>query len=99
MHAGTLTLDFYRLLTTQVGRQRLAFLGHEHTFRPYTVPIVYSNTHRAELIVHCLRSQFTLIQDVVISRKVDTVNTEVEQFLNTNYDNTLDPATSSGAIS
>lgn len=52
-----------------------------------------------ETSLRSLRNQFTLNQDVFKPRMVDVVNTEVEHFLNTTHNYTLNPALPSEVIS
>lgn len=59
----------------------------------------YSNSDKAGLVADSFTSQFSLNRDVVNTRMLDIVNSEVEQFLSTPHDNTLNPATSSEVIS
>lgn len=93
-------LSPYRLLTIRFGRQRLASVRHDHTFRPLITPNVtaYANSDKAELIADCLRNHFTLNRDFVNSRVVDIVNSKVEEFIHTNQKNTLILATHSEVV-
>lgn len=51
--------------------------------------MILSNTDKADLIAESFRSQFTLKHDIVNPRMLDIVDTVVEQYINTNHNNTL----------